>query len=213
MRITEHELAKRKKRIIDTAYELFCTQGIDATSLLQIAKESSVSLDSLYHYFASKATLVQHTQTVLWKRILEYTLANCSERIAAAQSGLEEVEILLYNFKGFYADHKPYLLFYCEYKTYMYRNHLLLPQDNYRELITPIYKVFTKALARGYADGSISKAQSMQAQFFATWGVLRCYVEQMATYDKINSGENPWEQQFDLVLRNTISILINTKQS
>ena len=41
MKITEQEFLKRKERIIETAFHLFCGNGIEKVTLTDIAKKDS----------------------------------------------------------------------------------------------------------------------------------------------------------------------------
>ncbi len=50
---------ERKRRIIDTALQLFSENGYDKTSIRDIAKHAHMSLGLLYNYFASKEQLLE----------------------------------------------------------------------------------------------------------------------------------------------------------
>jgi AcrR family transcriptional regulator len=49
----------RKKEIMDTALELFATEGFDKTSISQIAGKAGISKGLLYNYFSSKEELIK----------------------------------------------------------------------------------------------------------------------------------------------------------
>lgn len=204
MRVTEQGLAERKNRLLHVAYDLFCEHGIDAVTLSQISKKSAISLNSIYSYFESKATLVRHTQKILWEEILNHILLESQERLASAKNGLEEIEILLYNFKSFYEQHSSYLLFSHDYNLFLVRHHLTLSQEIYKDIHSPVRKAFTAALERGQTDGSISSRKPPETQFFVVWGIMRSFVEHVAVFDKMFEGENPWKEHFDLVLKNVL---------
>lgn len=50
---------ERKRRIVDTALQLFSKNGYDKTSIRDIAKHANMSLGLLYNYFASKEQLLE----------------------------------------------------------------------------------------------------------------------------------------------------------
>lgn len=204
MRVTEQDLAERKKRLLHVAYDLFCEHGIDAVTLSQISKKSAISLNSIYCYFESKATLVRHTQKILWEEILNHILLESRERLAAAQNGLEEIEILLFNFKSFYEQHSRYLLFSHDYNSYLVRHHIMLSRAFYREIHLPVIQTFTSALERGQADGSITTSESAESQFLVVWGIMRSFVEHVVVLDAMCEGDNPWKGHFDLVLKSVL---------
>jgi AcrR family transcriptional regulator len=49
----------RKKAIMDTALELFATEGFDATPISKIAEQAGISKGLLYNYFESKEDLIR----------------------------------------------------------------------------------------------------------------------------------------------------------
>jgi AcrR family transcriptional regulator len=49
----------RKKAIMDTALELFATEGFDKTSISKIAVKAGISKGLLYNYFSSKEDLIK----------------------------------------------------------------------------------------------------------------------------------------------------------
>ncbi len=50
---------ERKRRIVETALQLFSESGYDKTSIRDIAKHANMSLGLLYNYFASKEQLLE----------------------------------------------------------------------------------------------------------------------------------------------------------
>lgn len=56
---------ERKEQILRTALRLFAKHGIEATGLRQIAQEVGIAQPALYHYFESKAALVD--AVIAWR--------------------------------------------------------------------------------------------------------------------------------------------------
>lgn len=127
-------------------------------------------------------------------------LSDSRAQLDAATNGWEELRVLVLSFNDFYKRHNRYLLFACDFKLYLVRNNLKLSKTVYDEILFPVYHTFSAALARGQADGSISREESVETQFFSIWGVARGFVEQIVVYDKIYDYENPWKERFGLVL-------------
>lgn len=63
----------KRLRIIDTAVELFTSQGLQQTSMAQLSKESQVAVGTMYHHFKSKDELIEgiflHINSELGKAI------------------------------------------------------------------------------------------------------------------------------------------------
>lgn len=207
MRITERTLAERKKRILYDSYDLFCKYGIDAVSISQISKKSNISVNSIYSYFDSKATLVRHTQKILWEEIVDHILSGSARRLETCQNGLDEIAVLLFNFKDFYENHSSYLLFACDYNLFLVRNHIKQSQQYYEEIHRPVYKAFCAALERGHRDGSITKSQEVTTQFLMVWGIMHGFVERLVVFDEMYEGVNPYKEHFDLLIEGTLQRL------
>jgi AcrR family transcriptional regulator len=60
----------RKKEIMDTALELFASEGYDVTSISRIASGAGISKGLLYNYFESKEDLIR---TIIFNGIDELT--------------------------------------------------------------------------------------------------------------------------------------------
>jgi len=82
------EGARRKgtrERLIETAMELFYTQGYHATGLAQILKTAGVNSGSLYHFFESKEALLlavlQTYREMLWPVLLAPNFAKTEDPI------------------------------------------------------------------------------------------------------------------------------------
>ncbi len=83
-------------RILDTALELFSSQGFGATSMRQIAQGSGISVGNLYHHFASKETIFKRLIDDYWSllRDPEHPLTQLFMR-AAFPDDLEEMAELI----------------------------------------------------------------------------------------------------------------------
>ena len=58
MRITAEKKAATRKRILDVATELFCTNGYDATTTRDIAIAAEIATGTLFNYFSTKEAIV-----------------------------------------------------------------------------------------------------------------------------------------------------------
>ncbi len=209
MRITEEEMAERKDKMLHVAYGLFCKYGIDAITLSQIAKESGVGLSTVYRYFNTKGELLLQTQKILWEETVEQVRASNWDQLPLAKDGWEEMSILLYGFKAFYEQHSRYLLFAMDYKMFLVRHDIKLPQYIYDSIISPVQKLFCAALERGHQDGSITNKETVYNQFAEIWGIMRGFAEQLAVLEKIYDGPNTGEILFDRIIYHILEGLRN----
>jgi len=53
------EMTDKRTKIIETAIELFVTQGLQQTSMAQLSQVSGVAVGTMYHHFKSKDVLIE----------------------------------------------------------------------------------------------------------------------------------------------------------
>lgn len=207
MRITEEAMNARREQMIRVAYRLFKECGIDAVSQERIAAETGVSLKTVSRYFNSKAQLVEQTQTILWKEIVNCIIAGNQDARFKAADGLEELEMILWGFATLYQDHSDYVLFYYDYQSYLIRNRIQLTDAQFARILADVRPFFLHALERGQKDGSITADDSPEEQFLLMWAIVRYYVEHLVIYDQLYTGENPWKVRFPKLLKKVLKIV------
>lgn len=207
MRITEEEMEIRRDRMIHVAYRLFNEHGIDGVSLEKIAMAAGVSPKSIFRYFKNKTQLVEQTQVILWKEIVDcITSGNKNARLKAS-NGFEELEILLWGFETLYKNHSDYIMFFYDYQSYLIRKRLKLSEVHLERILTDIRPIFLHALKRGQEDGSILTEESPTEQFLLMWGVMRYYVECLVIHFQLYDGENPWVVRFPKLMENVLKMV------
>jgi len=83
-------------RALDTALELFSSQGFGATSMRQIAEESGISVGNLYHHFPSKEAMFHRLIQDYWKQIQDpdHPLMQLFQRAAFPADLAEMAEVI-----------------------------------------------------------------------------------------------------------------------
>lgn len=204
MRITSEEMELRRNRIIRVAYNLINKYGMEGVSLEKIAKVAGVSPKTIFRYFNSKIQLIEETQRIVWKEIVDSIMASNQPAFSEAVNGVEEVRILLKGFENLYKEHSDYILFAYEFKSYYLRIRNKLPNDHYENMLSDIRPLFIGALERGRKDGSIQLSQPVSDVFLLNWGIMRQYVEQMVIHSKLYEGDNPWIDLFPNIMNKII---------
>lgn len=204
MRITSEEMELRRDRIIRVAYNLINKYGMEGVSLEKIAKAAGVSPKTIFRYFNSKIQLIEETQRIVWKEIVDSITARNQPALSEAVNGVEEVRILLKGFENLYKEHSDYILFAYEFKSYYLRIRNKLPNDHYENMLSDIRPLFIGALERGRKDGSIQLSQPVSDVFLLNWGIMRQYVEQMVIHSKLYEGDNPWIDLFPNIMNKII---------
>lgn len=208
MKITEEELKRRKDRIINTAFCLFCQRGIEQVSLADIAKQAKVGNSAIYRYFTNKPQLVLATLSVLWRSIglqLERQAENTKNY--DQMTGWEQCFVQLEGYRRLYVENADYVLFSYESKLYLQRNGVSLSKHQYDHLMEEIRDPCIAALDKGKADGSIPATQSSEDLFYAIWGAVRGYIVKIVVYEALCRDENPWEGRYNILEDGILSAL------
>ncbi len=71
----------KRRRILETAVDVFASRGFAASNVNQIAEAAGISVGALYKYFASKDDLFMYLVEVAGARITEYVEAVLAEDI------------------------------------------------------------------------------------------------------------------------------------
>lgn len=208
--ITEKESRLRKQRMIDSAYTLFCKNGINATTMTQIAHLAKVSEISLYRYFGTKSALLSETQSILWKNIVSQIDASTIEKSDYKEkNGLLQFKMLLGGFRELYEKHSDYLTFSSSYKSELLRGEVKTLTSAYNAMIQPVLTSFIQAIDKGKGDGSINVPEDSAAVAKAVWCVMRSYVEHLAIFRATSDDIGIFEESFKTIC----SLLVLSLQS
>ncbi len=145
---TEHQFVEireaRKKEIMDTALELFASEGFDKTSISKIAVKAGISKGLLYNYFSSKEDLI--------KTIIFNGLDRLTRFIDPNHDGILTSEELQYFIEEFFTAIKKNEHYWRLYFTLFFQQHVLKLVE--KRLIVMI-QTYMKMLVRYFeAKGS-----------------------------------------------------------
>lgn len=208
MKISEQEFTQRKGRIIEEAFHLFCSQGIEKVSMADIARQAGVSESSLYRYFGSKPNLVYNTLGILWRKIGN-RISDSVDNTAGynGMTGLEQIAVQMESCRQLYETNADYVLFSYETKLYLLRNGHHLSAAEYDALMLEIREHFIASLEKGRADGSIPSDKDPLDLFYAVWGTLRGYIVKIVIYSALCREESPWESRYRTMESGILSAL------
>jgi len=99
----DKQAQETRAKLIETALDLFARQGVDNTSIKDIAREAGVAQGLLYHYFAGKDDLLWGVlETYLFMPHLQQALS--SEEARSAEEVLRDVAL---RFNAFLESQQP----------------------------------------------------------------------------------------------------------
>lgn len=199
MKITEQEQDFRKSKIIHCAFSLFCQNGIDDVSMRQIAKEANVGVASVFRYFHSKSDLLLETQKLLWNEIQIDLSSKILNKEYHQLCGFDQIHLFFSSLENLFQCHSNYLLFASQYKSYLVRKHLQIDEQENSFMLAPVKSLVRNALEKGISDHSITIQGDLDSIFYALWGIMRGYIEEIVLYDKMLNGKNHWKEYFPFV--------------
>jgi len=85
---------KTKNKIIGVAFELMQQQGYEGTTVEEIIKYANISVGTFYHYFKSKAEILQEAYKTLDKYFEEYV----ADRLLTVSSPTEQIVAFFHHY-------------------------------------------------------------------------------------------------------------------
>lgn len=201
-------MQERRKKIIMTAFHLFCERGIEDVPLTEIAKKAEVGETTIYRYFDNKLTLVLEAFIKLWDTIMSH-VEKSVENAENYQSltGYEQIAIWIESFRQLYINNADFILFSYEAKLYLLRHKIKLNQFQQDTLMYAVKGPCLAALEKGKKDGSIPIKENCEDVFFAMWGSIRGYIVKIVIYNELYDEDSPWESRYEMMESGILSAL------
>ena len=179
--IAEERKELNRQRIIDASTKLFIRQGITATTLAQIAKESNVVCRTVSNIFGNKSNLVLEDMCHISQGIMEHINDVISESEYKALTGLEQI-LCISRIRGEILTERPdILLLVSEVKVWVARsNHDEKTVRLYMDNLECLYRITKNALDKGMQDGSINPAVNPSQALSMIVPSFRAVIQQLA---------------------------------
>ena len=156
----EQERITNRNAIISAAIKLFLRDGIDKTTVSQIADEAQLSSMSVYRYFGTKQSIAVAVANHLLQEYLEEHRLRCAEGEHSEETGHQAFARIVRGYVATYEAHPEYVDFLQDMGSYSFREGLSYDLD-YMQFgsihVDNIDRPARLALSRGILDGSIRK--------------------------------------------------------
>ena len=164
LKISEKK-ARKRESIIQTALQLFASQGFHKTTIPDIAKKLKMSVGNLYNYFASK--------DVLAKEIIKYTSEYLGAKIrevndtdASSKEKIHQIVTLYFTM----AKEKPEMI---EYFLRVYLSNREVFNDGCEGMIC-VSGFITEIMI--FFDDGVSSGELRDQDFFSAFGLFMGYL-------------------------------------
>lgn len=187
-------ILKRKQMIMEQAIVEFTKNGIENTTMSDVAKASEVGIASLYRYFNSKTELVIQTAVLFWKMAEESIIPSFLTRQYQTMSGIRQLETICRKFMNGFNDYREFLIFLNDFEAFI-RKQKLTPSDlgDYQTEVMKMMPYVTAALDKGLEDQTIHLRYSVVETYFTLSQLLLSFVQKLAVYGDILSEENDFD--------------------
>ena len=184
-----------QKKIIETAYKLFCENTIDATTYQKIANASGFGIATLFRYFPTKTDLIAEVSAWAWKRYIDRKTPIDWQNGTAA----EILGLFLNEFIALYRESKDLLRFNQFFNVYVQREGI--PPDvmkPYLNVIDTVASRFHIMYEKAKADGTVRTDIPENEMFSSTLHLMLAAVTRYAVGLVYDGGTDP-EQELRLL--------------
>jgi AcrR family transcriptional regulator len=156
----EQERTTNRNAIIAAGKKLFLRDGIEKTTVAEIAEEALLSSMSVYRYFGNKQSIAVAVANTLLQEYLEEHRQRCAETETPHELGHDSFARIIRAYVATYEAHPEYVDFLQDMGSYSMREGLSYDLD-YMQFgsihVENIDRPARLALSRGIQDGSIRK--------------------------------------------------------
>jgi AcrR family transcriptional regulator len=155
------EYTSADERVVGAAAKLFLSEGLDATTMVDIVDEAEVGVATIYRHFQTKTRLAVAAGTLLWTLINRQILAFVESDEFLGLSGIERLSRLFRQYTRAYVDMPEFVAFLGDF------DHLVLSESDatspelvsdmaaYGQVVDSFYPIFDDAYLLGRQDGTI----------------------------------------------------------
>ena len=153
--------AVRIERILDVAFELFSTRGIEPVTMTDIADKAKIGVASLYRYFETKEILAVRTATQAWSKRMDTVLPYLIKPKYQNSTGFAQLEQIFLLFVRLYENQADFLRFIYLFDSFAVKEKIpKANMVNYEVMILKVKQIISEAISKGLVDGSISQKYS-----------------------------------------------------
>lgn len=184
-RIEESRLKHEKRvHILNTAYEMFCRNGIENVSMLDIAEQSGMKRRNIYNYYDNKEQIALELMEC-WYHALNDMSRTIEDDLSGAATAIDVMRRWLNSFFTFATTDKDAFIYSVHFDHY-FRNH----EDtelfrSYTVRVDPFF-VPRKLLEQGIEDGSVRDDYEIDYDLLesAIQGAILSFTQRLLFYEK-----------------------------
>lgn len=182
----DNMILKRKETIVEHATGEFLKNGIEKTTMADVAKASEVGVASLYRYFHSKTELVIQSAVQSWRIIEECMCPALLTNQYRSLNGIQQLEtignLMIKNFDKF----SERLIFINDFEFYIRREQISFEQlSQYESVLMRLKPYVIQVLNKGQADHTLRLNASAEDTYIVLSQLLISLVQKLAVYNNL----------------------------
>lgn len=167
--------------VTQTALACFVENGIEKTTIRDIAQHAGLTERSVYRYFAGKDELVIAAAYLYWDRAKELAAQSLAKQRRRGMTGIEEIRVLLRSYAGLIFTDPAGIRFSLDAEVALCnagRQHAVInrPPERFEVAPGPI----AAAIRRGLADGTVDPAADVKTLYYNTYDSILGVIQRMS---------------------------------
>lgn len=188
--MSQEELRQQNiQLVIEKALECFLEQGIEKTSVGEIARRAGLTERSLFRYFKKKTDIVLAAAYLYWNRVIAKMEAHLPEN-GEPRTGLEDVGMLLMAYSHLFLEDPNGIRFTLDAELVLdaagkNRQIKNRPPVPYESSNGPV----ARAIRKGLADGSISPDVDVRELYYNSYDAILGLMQRLSIGGTPSAGE------------------------
>ena len=163
--------------VTQTALACFVKNGIEKTTIRDIAQHAGLTERSVYRYFAGKDELVIAAAYLYWDRAKELAAQSLAKQRRRGMTGIEEIRVLLRSYAGLIFTDPAGIRFSLDAEVALCnagRQHAVIKR--FEVAPGPI----AAAIRRGLADGTVDPEADVKTLYYNTYDSILGVIQRMS---------------------------------
>lgn len=194
---------QRKSEVVLVALAVFSTQGIEATTMVDVANAAHIGVASVYRYYKTKFDLALEAAIVLWKDQINPYFMSVIDESYHQETGLNQVMRFL-KVTSRLVQETPQALRFLEYFDNFIVSQAIdhIRLESYGNSVGLAKPVFMEALTKGIQDGSIRTDLDQEAFYLTITHTLMSLSQKLILRGEVVDSDDLVGklQQIDLVI-------------
>lgn len=172
---------QRSTKILESALELFCSNGMEETSIEEVAKHAGIGTATVYRYFSTKAELAISSAIFYWEKISDKYIRILTTHSYQHADGAGQLKQILHLFVELFEKEYSFWKFLYEFDAFVMKYQIPWERlEEYEACILNLKSYVTGALQKGLQDGSLYFSHSVDEMYFTLTHLMLSLMQKLS---------------------------------